>query len=132
MIIEHCVNDYALQIPPDEGGETWKEIMISLQKKYPNLRIVVSSPTYCYIVRDSENLYCDMTELGPYILEEYILEEEKICAELGVTFVDNYHQDVITKETMDQYYLDGLHLNEAGRQFIADNIVSALQQDNAK
>lgn len=132
LIIEQCVNDYALQIPPNKVGETLKEILISLQKEYPNLYIVVSSPTYCYIVKDGRNLYCDTTELGSFVLEEYILEEEKVCAELGVTFVDNYHQDVITKETMDQYYLDGLHLNEAGRQFMADNIVAALQQDNAK
>lgn len=132
LIIEHCVNDYALQIPPKQVGETLREILTSLQKEYSNLCIVVSSPTYCYIVKDGEKLYCDTTELGAYILEEYILEEEKICAELGVTFVDNYHQDVITRETMDAYYLDGLHLNEAGRQFLADNIVAALEQDVAK
>ena len=132
LIIEHCVNDYALQIPPVEVGETLRKILTSLQKKYSSLRMVVSSPTYCYIVKDGANLYCDTTELGPYVLEEYILEEENVCAELGVTFVDNYHQDVITKETMDQYYLDGLHLNEAGRQFMADNIVAALRRDAAK
>jgi len=45
-----------------------------------------------------------------------------------VGFVDNYHQDVITRETMDNYYLDGLHLNEAGRRVIADNILKAVAE----
>lgn len=133
LILEHGVNDYALQIPPTQVGNTLRQILTSLKKAYPKLRIIVSSPTYCYIVKDGRNLYCDTTELGPYILEEYVLQEEKVCAELGVTFVDNYHQDVITKDTMDEYYIDGLHLNEAGRQVMADNILAAMkQQENAK
>ena len=128
LIIEHCVNDYALQIPPEKVEESLREIISSLQKAYPNLHIVISSPTYCYIVRDGKDLYCDTTELGPYTLEEYVWVEEKVCAELGAVFVDNYHQDVITKETMDAYYLDGLHLNEAGRQFMADNILAEIER----
>ena len=129
LIMEHCVNDYAMQISPEKVGETLRLILTSLQREYPKLRIVVVSPTYCYIVRDGEKLYCDTTDWGPYILEEYVMEEEKVCAELGVLFVDNYHQDVITKDTMDAYYLDGLHLNEEGRKFMADNILNVLKQD---
>ena len=129
--MEHCVNDYAMQISPEKVGETLRLILTSLQREYPKLRIVVVSPTYCYIVRDGEKLYCDTTDWGPYILEDYVMEEEKVCAELGVLFVDNYHQDVITKDTMDAYSLDGLHLNEEGRKFMADNILKVLKQDSA-
>ena len=128
LIMEHCVNDYASQIPPEQVGAALKEIIRKLQNKYPDMQIWVSSPTYCYIVVDGENLYCDTTDLGPFTLEEYVLVEQQVCEELGVGFVDNYHQDVITKETMDAYYLDGLHLNEAGRQVIADNILAAIKQ----
>ncbi len=128
LIIEHCVNDYALQIPPEQVRATLREVIQKLQDKYPDMHIWISSPTYCYIVVDGENLYCDTTDLGPYTLEEYILAEEQVCEELGVGFVNNYHQDVITKETMDRYYLDGLHLNEAGRQVIANNILAAMDQ----
>lgn len=132
LIIEHCVNDYATQIPPEQVGEVLTKIITTLQEAYPELNIWVSSPTYCYIIRDGENLYCDTTELGPYILEEYVLEQERVCRKMGVGFVDNYHQDVITKDTMNMYYLDGLHLNEAGRQFIAENIVAAMKQTEVK
>lgn len=126
LIIEHCVNDYAAQIPPETVGNALKESIILLRKKYPQLRIVVSSPTYCYIVKNEERLYCDTTELGEYVLEEYIWQEQQVCEETGVIFVDNYHQDIITRETMDAYYLDGLHLNEEGRRFLADNILNVL------
>ena len=92
------------------------------------MNIWVSSPTYCYIVVDGENMYCDTTDLGVYTLEEYVQMEQQICEEMGVGFVDNYHQDIITRETMDEYYLDGLHLNEAGRQVIAENILAAMRK----
>lgn len=126
LIIEHCVNDYALQIPPEDVEKALRNIITKLQKRYPDMEIWVSSPTYCYIVVDGKNVYCDSYEMGCYLLEEYVLMEERVCRELGVGFVDNYHQDVITAETMDTYYLDGLHLNEAGRQVIADNILAAM------
>lgn len=127
LIIEHGINDYAMQIPPVEFGETLREIIVSLQEKYPNLRIVVSSPIYCFIVKDGDPVYCDTTGLGQYVLEDYITEQAKICRQLDVLYVDNYHQDIITRDTMDMYFLDGLHLNEAGRQFMANNILAALE-----
>ncbi len=127
LIIEHGVNDYTIQIPPEEVGEALREILKSLQKAYPEMKLVVSSPAYCYIAKDNEKLYCDTEALGPYLLEQYVLEERKVCTELGVTFADNYHQSVIVKDSLEVYSLDGLHLNEAGRQVIADNIAAALK-----
>lgn len=127
LIIEHCVNDYALQIPPEEMGKALRRVLTGLCKEYPGMQIVVSSPTYCYITKDGEKLYCDTAQPGGYVLEEYVLQEQKVCEELGITFVDNYRQDVITRQTIEQYSIDGLHLNEAGRQFMADNILAALQ-----
>lgn len=126
MIIEHGSNDYSQQIPPEVVEQTLREILSALQKAYPNMQLVVSSPTYCYIGKDGEKLYCDTTELGEHVLEEYIWQEQAVCDELGVIFVDNYHQDVITKDTVDAYSMDGLHLNEDGRKFLADNIEAAL------
>ena len=73
-------------------------------------------------------MFCDTTALGPYLLEDYVLEEARICLEAGVGFIDNYHQDVITKETVQDYCLDGVHLNLAGRTFLAENIVAAIQR----
>ena len=128
LIIEHGVNDYVLQISPEQFGETLEQILLPLKDRYPDMNIWVSSPTYCYIVQDGRNLYCDTTELGPYLLAEYVLEEERVCRELGIGFVDNYHQKIITKDTMEQYYLDGLHLNEAGRRVMADNILAAIER----
>ena len=92
------------------------------------MQIWICSPTFCYIVKDGKRLDCDTTELGEYILEEYIQAEKQVCEELGVGFVNNYHQNVITKETIEQYVLDGLHLNEEGRMIMAENIFEAIRQ----
>ena len=128
LIIEHGVNDYLQQVSPAQVESTLRDVIIKLQKRYPDLQIWICSPTFCYIVKDEEKLYCDTTELGEFVLEEYILAEERVCKELGVGFVNKYHQDVITKETIEQYVLDGLHLNEEGRQIMAGNILEAMEQ----
>lgn len=133
LIIEHGVNDYLMQIEPQKVGETLKEALEILSKRYPNMQIFVCSPTYCFIEHEGETWYCDTTDLGEYVLEDYIEAERQVCEELQICFIDNYHQDIITRETIEEYVIDGLHLNEAGRQIMADNIVSAMrQQEQAK
>lgn len=128
VIIEHGVNDYVSQIPPEQVGETLRVILEKLQKRYPAMDILVCSPTYCYIMKDEQEIYCDTNGMGAYTLEDYVLTEEQICQEMGVGFVNNYHQDIITKETLGNYSLDGLHLNEAGRQVMADNILKVMRE----
>ena len=127
LIIEHGVNDYLQQTAPAQVEFTLRDVIQKLQKRYPDLQIWVCSPTFCYIVKDGERLDCDTTELGEFVLEEYILAEERVCKELGVGFVNNYHQDIITKKTIEQYVLDGLHLNEEGRRIVAENILEAIK-----
>lgn len=129
LIIEHGVNDYAMQIPPEQFEETLESIIKRFRKHYPDMQIVISSPSYCYIVRDGQDLYCDTMEMGPYLLEEYVNVERKVCSELGVLFVDNYHDSLINKESLMEYSLDGLHLNEAGRQIMAEQILEVLQKN---
>ncbi len=129
IILEHGVNDYAMQIPPEQFEETLRSIIHRFQKNYPEMEIVICSPSYCYIVRDGEDLYCDTYEMGPHTLEEYVNVEQKVCAEENIVFVDNYHDSLINKESLEAYSLDGLHLNEAGRALIAKNIVDALSNN---
>jgi lysophospholipase L1-like esterase len=129
IILEHGVNDYAMQIPPEQFEETLRSIIHRFQEHYPEMEIVICSPSYCYIVRDGENLYCDTYEMGPHTLEEYVNVEQKVCAEEHIVFVDNYHDSLINKESLEAYSLDGLHLNEEGRTLIAENIVKALSSN---
>ena len=114
------------QTAPAKVESTLRDVILKLQNRYPNLQILVCSPTFCYIVKDGERFDCDTTEWGEFVLEDYILAEERVCKELGVGFVNNYHQDIITKETVEQNVFDGLHLNEAGRQIMAENILTAM------
>ncbi len=127
LIIEHGINDYASQIPPEGFEESLRNIITELQTRYPKLQIWVSSPVYCYIIRDGERLYCDETAFGIYVLEDYVLTEQRVCQELGVGFVDNYHGSRINQETVESYTIDGMHLNEAGRYLLAENILKAMK-----
>lgn len=129
IILEHGVNDYAMQIPPEQFEETLRKIIGRFRENYPEMEIVICSPSYCYIVRDGKDLYCDTYEMGPHTLEEYVNVEQKVCAEENIVFVDNYHDSLINKESLEVYSLDGLHLNEEGRALIAENIVEALSNN---
>lgn len=129
IILEHGVNDYAMQIPPEQFEETLRKIIGRFRENYPEMEIVICSPSYCYIVRDGKDLYCDTYEMGPHTLEEYVNVERKVCAEENIVFVDNYHESLINKESLEVYSLDGLHLNEEGRALIAGNIVEALSNN---
>lgn len=129
IILEHGVNDYAMQIPPEQFEETLRKIIGRFRENYPEMEIVICSPSYCYIVRDGKDLYCDTYEMGPHTLEEYVNVERKVCAEENIVFVDNYHDSLINKESLEVYSLDGLHLNEEGRALIAGNIVEALSNN---
>jgi len=130
VILEHGVNDYAMQIPPEQFEETLRDIIKRFKKNYPDMEIVICSPSYCYIVRDGEDLYCDTYEMGPHTLEEYVNVEKKVCMEEQIIFVDNYHDSPIHKESLEEYSLDGLHMNEAGREVLAGNILEALSNNN--
>lgn len=132
LILEHGVNDYLLQIEPKQVGETLQKVLSRLSDRYPKMQIFVSSPTYCFIEHDGETWYCDTTDLGQYPLEAYVQAQEQVCEELGIPFIDNYHQNVITRETVESYVIDGLHLNEAGRQVVAERIATAINDVMAK
>ncbi len=128
LVICFGVNDFANQISPDEFEKIFDECIGKLRKAFPNLTMYISSPTYVCLLRDEEYIPCDSGEWGEYLLEEYVLREEKVAEKYGVTFVDNYHDSEINEETIYDYTIpsDCLHLNEEGREILSDNIAQAV------
>lgn len=87
-----------------------------ISQTYPHIRIIVMSPTYA---SEAENSTAN-TALYRFISAQY-----ETALKYNVTFIDNYHGD-ITEETASQYLLDNIHLNEQGRQYVAERFVDAL------
>ncbi len=126
LVISYGANDYANQVSPEVFEETLGSCIGKLKAAYPELTIYISSSVYNYLVRDGEQILCDSGEWGEYLLEDYVLAQERVAERYGVCFIDNYHDSVINADTVYDYTVDGLHLRPAGQDVLTDAIAAAV------
>lgn len=137
LILAFGINDYHAGIaadnaqnPLDEStyGGALRSVLTTLQECYPDMRIVLVTPTYAWY--RSKKLTCEEYRTGDSYLEEYV---EKMCAvaeEFDIEAIDLYH-DLYSHEEWEDWKLyteDGLHPNEEGRRLIADRLAACLRQ----
>lgn len=128
LVICFGANDYANQVSPDDFEQILGDCIERLQSAFPELAIYISSPVFNYLTRDGEQIFCDSGEWGEYLLEEYVVREQRAAEKYGVYFIDNYHDSVINAETIYDYTItgDGLHLEQEGREVLTDSIAEAI------
>lgn len=137
LLIEHGINDYNAGIPIIDEENLYNMYtftgalrlsVTTLQKKYPKMRIVLVTPTYCWFLAAQNT--CEEWNSGYGVLEDYVKAEKMVAAELGIDVIDVYHNFYPheTWEDWKQYTVDGLHPNDEGRQLLADKIVSCLKE----
>jgi len=103
-----------------------------MQSLYPNIRIIVMSPTYAYGVDDNgEYISSDIKTYGQDVLSTYVIKEYASCASRMVTFVDHLY-GTITEDNAKEYLTDNLHLNVAGRKKVLERFLYALNYYNQK
>lgn len=140
VVIQHGLNDYYSGVPISNEDNLYDEYTFAgalrtslsiLKAKYPDLRIVLVTPTYTWYMK--EELTCEEFDAGYGILEDYVEAEAQVAGEFGVELLDLYH-DFFPHETWSDWELyttDGLHPNEAGRALIADRIAAYLGKSSA-
>ncbi len=97
-----------------------------LQSNYPWIRFIVMSPTYAFAVDEDGNyVSSDMYTYGWDVLSTYVIKQHGSCFDRSVTFIDNLY-GTITEDNAEDYLIDNLHLNTAGRELVADRFVDAL------
>lgn len=139
LFIGHGVNDYHCGTPiydeedirnPYTFTGALRSIVETLREKYPDLRIILLTPTYTwYPYKDLPELTCEEYNLGGGVLEEYVNAEIALAGSLGVEVLDLYH-DLYPHENWSDWQIysrDGLHPNAEGNKLIADRIYQYLQ-----
>ena len=96
------------------------------QDQYPDIRIIVMSPTYAYgLDENGDYVSSDIQRYGQEVLSMYSIMQYVSCASRSVTFVDNLY-GTITEDNADDYLSDHLHLNAEGRKKAAERFLYAL------
>ena len=136
LIIEHGVNDYLGGVTIEDGRNpedvgtfkgALKEIITMLKKEYPDMRIILVTPSYCAPYSESEGFRsCALYDYGGGCLEAYVNAEIEVAKEMNVEVIDLYHEMDIDENNYMGCFLDGLHYTEEMREAVADIIADYL------
>ncbi len=104
------------------------EAIIELVNYYaPNVRIIVMSPTYAFGVNEkgeyvSSDIYKPENQ---DVLSIYAILQYTSCVSRSTTFVDNIYT-TFNEDTAKKYLKDNVHLNQKGRERVAERFAYAL------
>ena len=97
-----------------------------IQEKYPFIRIVCMSYTFCYAYdTDGALKNGDRVDFGNGKLTTYLQHMIDTCGDTGVSFVDNYYGTIDEGNSSD-YLLDNIHVNQACNEHIASHFAKVI------
>lgn len=82
-----------------------------LKERYPNVNIIFLSPDFRLVDEKGIETYKNAIGLD---VHDYFKAEQNNAQLLGCKFLDSYHLDFRTLETISDYTVDGTHFNGAG------------------
>lgn len=138
LLVCFGVNDYHAGVPlnnPKDSKDIYtyagalRESLDTLQKEYPDMRIVLVTSTYAWYL--ANDMTCEEYVIGGNRLEDYVDQTIAVAKEYDVEVIDLYH-DLYTHdkwEDWEVYTEDGLHPNEYGRTLLARTIAEALSEE---
>lgn len=140
IFIEHGINDYSAGRPIDNANNPLDvytyigSLRYSIEKiksAYPDIEIVLVTPLYCYFkVNGERGLDSETADFGQGPLINYVEAELQVAKEYGIPIVDNFHNLGINSDNIDEYAIDGIHLNEKGRQLLANALAEYVIQNS--
>jgi len=97
-----------------------------IAEKYPHIRIILMSPYFASVVDESGNyLSGDTTNLGCGVIPNYLQFSIDVGNECLFTVIDNYYGTII-EDTASEYLVDNIHLNDKGREAIAERLAETI------
>lgn len=137
LIMCYGMNDYMAGVPLENPEDPYDPYtftgalrvgIANLRKSYPNLRIIVVSPTFCWFLNTTGD--SDSNNYGGGNLEAYVNAEKLVAEELGLEFVDWYHgvYEHDSVEKWEMYTEDGMHPNMETRYWMAQYLAEKIKK----
>ena len=137
ILIEQALNDYQSGVPVENPEDPFdmssyagamRVVVDRLRRIKPDYRIILVTPTYTWYPH--LGLTCEDYVIEGQILEDFIEKQEELSRELGVEFIDLYHDFYIHEKADDwmRYTVDGVHPSEEARELIARRIAEYLEE----
>lgn len=139
LIIEHGSNDYNGGVKLDNPqnpydvttfGGALRESLRLLQETYPQLRIVLMTPLYCYFGADAPRKCYEVSFGEGGTLDQYVELEKEIAKEFGVECINAYENSGIQEENAAMYIPDGLHLNFDGHVLVGNFLADYFEEND--
>ncbi len=135
IAIVYDAADYLALIPSDNPNDPYelstytgglRNAIEDIQKAYPYIRIVVMSHTFAHHVDENGNYQNGgNTDLGNGALPHYLIKEVDVSISCGVSIIDNFY-GTINEDNYADYMTDYIHLNDAGRNLMADRLAELV------
>lgn len=138
LVIEHGTNDYTAGRVLDNAedpediytfGGALRLTITNLQEAYPQLKIVLVTPDFCWVSGYDD---CTVQDFGHGTMEDYVDLELDIADAYGIDVIDVFHNVGFNADNIIGYTEDGLHLNEEGRTiygtYIGEQLNALLEQ----
>ena len=138
VLLEHGNNDYSGGRPLDNQNDPYdiytfggalRYSIRELQEHYPDLKIILVTPNFCWI-DDSEP--CNVQDFGQGTMDEYVDLKLQIAEEFGLDVIDVYHEIGFDETNILSYTEDGIHLNESGRgiygTFVGEKLLECMEK----
>jgi lysophospholipase L1-like esterase len=124
-------SDEEALLPQSYNGAVTAGISL-IQQTFPWIRIVLMSPTYAYAL-DEDGNYIDSESkiFGSNKLSAFVYGGYDAALSLNVSFTDCYYGGIY-EDNAAEYLLDQIHLNEKGKDLLAQRMEDALQKSLEK
>lgn len=93
-----------------------------LQELYSDAHYILMTPTHTSLFENGNEIRSEQG--GP--LRSYVSAEQALARDMGIHFLDNYNDFVITADNLTEYLEDDCHPNENGRLAIARRIMDLI------
>lgn len=135
IAIVYDAADYLALIPSDNPNDPHelsaytgglRNAIEDIQEAYPYIRIVVMSHTFAHAIDENGNYQNGgSTDLGNGALPHYLLKEVDVSISCGISIIDNFY-GTINEDNYRDYMTDYIHLNDAGRDLMAERLAELI------